>query len=104
MKKAVKVLAVVLVLIILIGLSSCFVVTHQNEYTIIRQFGKVVDIRDTAGISFKLPIVQDTQTLPNTVLLYDLPVSDESPRIKRPWWRIPSSCGASQIPRSSSRP
>ena len=76
MKKVVKILAVVLAVVILIGLSNCFVVTQQNEYTIIRQFGKVVDIRDAAGISFKLPIVQDTQTLPKTVLLYDLPVSD----------------------------
>ena len=76
MKKVIKILAVVLAVVILVGLSNCFVVTKQNEYTIIRQFGKVVDIRDSAGISFKLPIVQDTQTLPKTVLLYDLPVSD----------------------------
>ena len=76
MKKVIKILAVVLAVVILVGLSNCFVVTKQNEYTIIRQFGKVVDIRDAAGISFKLPIVQDTQTLPKTVLLYDLPVSD----------------------------
>ena len=76
MKKAGKILIIVLALVILIGASNCFVVTQENEYTIIRQFGKVVDIRDAAGISFKLPIIQDTQTLPNTVLLYDLPVSD----------------------------
>jgi len=76
MKKAIKVLAIILAVVIVLGLSGCFVVTQQNEYTIIRQFGKVVDIRDAAGISFKLPVVQDTQTLPKTVLLYDLPVSD----------------------------
>ncbi len=76
MKKAGKVLLIVLALIVLIGATSCFVVTRQNEYTIIRQFGRVVDIRDTAGISFKLPVIQDQQTLPKTVLLYDLPVSD----------------------------
>ncbi len=76
MKKAVKILLIVLAVVILIGASSCFVITRQNEYTIIRQFGKVVDIRDQAGISFKLPILQDQQTLPKTVLLYDLPVSD----------------------------
>ena len=76
MKKVGKILIVILALVILIGASNCFVVTQENEYTIIRQFGKVVDIRDAAGISFKLPIIQDTQTLPNTVLLYDLPVSD----------------------------
>lgn len=76
MKKAVKILLIVLAVVILIGASSCFVITRQNEYTIIRQFGKVVDIRDQAGISFKLPILQDQQALPKTVLLYDLPVSD----------------------------
>ncbi len=76
MKKFVKILIVVLAVVILIGASNCFVVTEQNEYTIIRQFGKVVDIRDEAGVSFKLPFIQDQQTLPKTVLLYDLPVSD----------------------------
>lgn len=76
MKKLGKILIVVLALALVIGISSCFVVTQQNEYTIIRQFGKVVDIRDQAGISFKLPIIQDAQTLPREVLLYDLPVSD----------------------------
>ena len=76
MKKFIRVLIVLLVLVVLIGASNCFVVTQQDEYTIIRQFGKVVDIRDEAGISFKLPIIQDTQTLPKNVLLYDLPVSD----------------------------
>ena len=52
------------------------VVTRENQYTIIRQFGKVVDIRDNPGLSFKLPVIQDQSTLPKTVLLYDLPVSD----------------------------
>ena len=76
MKKFVKILVVVLAVVILVGASNCFVVTEQNEYTIIRQFGKVVDIRDQAGVSFKLPFIQYQQTLPKTVLLYDLPVSD----------------------------
>ncbi len=55
--------------------ASC-VVTQQNEYTVIRQFGRVVDIRDTAGVSWKLPFIQTSETMPNRVLLYDLPVSD----------------------------
>lgn len=76
MKKLRNILLIVLALAIVLSAGSCFVVTRANEYTVIRQFGKVVSIRDTAGISFKLPIIQDAQTLPNTVLLYDLPVSD----------------------------
>ena len=77
MKKIVRnIVIVVLVLVVLVGAVGCLVVTEENEYTIVRQFGKVVDIRATAGVSFKLPFIQETQTLPNTVLLYDLPVSD----------------------------
>lgn len=76
MKKVRNILLIVLAVVLLASSASCFVVTNANEYTVIRQFGKVVSIRDTAGVSFKLPLIQDAQTLPNTVLLYDLPVSD----------------------------
>lgn len=77
MKKIVRnIVIVALVLVVLVGALGCLVVTEENEYTIVRQFGKVVDIRAAAGVSFKLPFIQDTQKLPNTVLLYDLPVSD----------------------------
>ncbi len=76
MKKGMKIVIIALVVVLLIGLTSAMVVTRENEYTIIRQFGKVVDIRSNAGLSFKLPVIQEQQTLPKTVLLYDLPVSD----------------------------
>lgn len=76
-KKSGRWLGLVLAVVVLLALSgSCFVVTKQNEYTVVRQFGEVVDIRNTAGVSFKLPFVQTASTLPNTVLLYDLPISD----------------------------
>ena len=57
-------------------LANSVVITRQNEYTVVRQFGEVVGVRDTPGVSFKIPFVQSTATLPNTVLLYDLPISD----------------------------
>lgn len=76
MKKLRKILLIVLALVVVIGLSGCFVITEENEYTIVRQFGRVVDIRDEAGVTFKIPIIQDVQTLPRQILLYDLPVSD----------------------------
>ena len=76
MKKFGKIVLIVLLIVVIVGSSGCFVVTEQDEYTIVRQFGKVVGIRDEAGVSFKLPFLQDTQTRPKNVLLYDLPVSD----------------------------
>ena len=71
-----KVTIAVIVVLLFVLIESCFIATARNEYTIIRQFGKVVDIRATPGLSFKIPFIQTRETLPNTVLLYDLPVSD----------------------------
>lgn len=76
MKKIIKVVLPLLVLVALLLSGNCFVVTHQNEYTIVRQFGAVVDIVDEPGLSTKLPFLQSTSTLPKTEMLYDLAVSD----------------------------
>lgn len=69
-------LAVAAVLLALFVLRGCFVVTQPNQYSVIRQFGSVTDIRSAPGVSFKLPFVQTVETLPQTTLLYDLPLSD----------------------------
>ena len=60
MKKQTKrfaVLAAVVAVAALAALSSCFVVTQQNQYSVIRQFGKVVDVRTQPGISMKIPFI-----------------------------------------------
>ena len=56
MKKTLKITIPVLLLVLVLLLSSnCFVTTQQNEYSIVRQFGKVVRIIDEPGLSMKLP-------------------------------------------------
>ena len=69
------VIAVLAVVILVLLLSSLYVV-QSNEYGVVRQFGAVVDVKSEPGLYFKIPFVQEMSTLPNTVLLYDLPVSD----------------------------
>ena len=77
MKKSLKIVLPALILILVLILSSaCFVTTHQNEYTIVRQFGAVVKIVDEPGLSMKIPFIQSASTLPKTEMLYDLAVSD----------------------------
>ncbi len=75
-KATLRILLAAALITALVVLGASCVVTQQNEYTVIRQFGRVVDIRDTAGVSWKLPFIQTSETMPNRVLLYDLPVSD----------------------------
>ena len=77
MKKIVgKFLAVALLLVALfLGLSS-LVITKENEYKVIRQFGKINHVQTEAGISFKIPFLQTEATLPKCILVYDLSPSD----------------------------
>ena len=65
-----------LAVVILVLLLSSLYVVQPNEYGVVRQFGAVVDVKSEPGLYFKIPFVQEMSTLPNTVLLYDLPVSD----------------------------
>ncbi len=70
------ILIAAIVILALILLANALVVTRQNEYTVIKQFGAVIHVVDKPGPSLKLPFVQTTQTIPNTLMLYDLAVSD----------------------------
>lgn len=68
-------LIAVLFLLLITGASS-IVITKENEYSLIRQFGKIDRVISEAGISFKLPFIQTADTLPRQILLYDLSSSD----------------------------
>lgn len=71
-----KVLLLVIAVVALIVLGSSMVVTAENEYTLVKQFGKIERIVDKAGLSFKIPFIQNTDTLPKEMLIYDLAASD----------------------------
>lgn len=61
--------------IIIVGGNS-IVITKENQYKLVRQFGRVQRVISEAGLSFKLPFIESTDTIPNQLLLYDLPASD----------------------------
>ena len=70
------ILIIIAVIFVLIVIDQCYIVTMPNEYTVVRQFGKVVSIRSEPGLTFKIPFIQTSEVLPNMELIYDLPVSD----------------------------
>ena len=75
-KKFGKILIIAVVLLLLIAVDGCFYVVRENEYGVVRQFGAVQDVKDEPGLYFKVPFAQSVSTLPKTILLYDLPISD----------------------------
>lgn len=77
MKKTIgKIVGTVLVLAAVVGLGGSIVITQENEYKLIREFGRVSRVMDRAGISLKVPFIQSADTLPKEILIYDLAASD----------------------------
>lgn len=68
----VMVLAVIAILLFL----NCMVVTKQNQYKLVRQFGRVQRVITEPGLSFRIPFIESIDTIPKELLLYDLPASD----------------------------
>ena len=84
MKKRNTGIIVCLIIALLIILSgSCMVVTYPDEYTVIKQFGRIESIRKEPGLSFKLPFIQTAEKIENEELLYDLAVSDVMTKDKK---------------------
>ncbi len=71
-----RIFMLLIALAALVGLGGSMVVTRENEYKLIREFGRVSRVIDSAGLSFKVPFIQSADTLPKEILIYDLAPSD----------------------------
>ncbi|MBP5252495.1 MAG: hypothetical protein J6Z21_01765, partial [Lachnospiraceae bacterium] len=63
------------VIFALIIVRSCMIVTYENQYKLVRRFGKVERVISTPGISFKVPFIETVDVVPDQILIYDLPAS-----------------------------
>ena len=75
-KAVVRAITIVVLVVLITILARAFYVVKPNEYGVVYEFGKVVDVKDEPGLYFKIPFVQTKSTLPNMKLIYDLPISD----------------------------
>lgn len=71
-----KIIAAVVLVAVLWVFGMSMVVTNENEYTLIRQFGEIDHVISEPGLSFKIPFLQTADTLPKEILIYDLTPSD----------------------------
>lgn len=74
MKK--KIIGIAAVIVVIVCLFSSAYVVRENEYKLVRQFGKVTYVVSESGLHFKIPFIQSTDTLPKDLLVYDLAASD----------------------------
>ncbi|WP_442595409.1 protease modulator HflC [Neobacillus sp. D3-1R] len=75
------VLIVILALIIFI-ITNVFIV-KEGEYRVIRQFGEVVRIEKSPGLSYKIPFIQSVTTLPKFQMTYDVQEAELNTKDKK---------------------
>lgn len=80
--KSISIVIIILLALLIVG-TQCLVVTYPNEYTVIKEFGKIKSIVKTPGLSFKTPFIQKAEKIENETLLYDLAVSDVMTKDKK---------------------
>ena len=77
---------------VLIGLAAAaalvvgtmsMVVTYPNEYKLVKQFGEIVRVVEEPGVSFKVPFIQECESVPKALQIYDIPASDVITRDKK---------------------
>ena len=72
-----KTLAAVLVILVLFLGISALVVTYPDEYMLVKQFGEIVRVEEKPGVSFKVPVIQEADSLPKCMQIYDIPKSSD---------------------------
>ena len=76
MKRVGKAVTVLVLVLAVLLLGASVVITYPDEYQLIRQFGEIVRVVETPGVSFKIPFVQNSASVPKELQIYDIPKSD----------------------------
>lgn len=71
MKKTVTVLVVIGVLLVIILLLGPFYILDEGEQAVVTRFGKIVSTETTAGLKFKMPVVDNVVKYPKKILSWD---------------------------------
>ena len=74
MKKTI--IAIVIVLILVIGLSGSIYTVREDQYACTFRFSEIVDTTDTPGLHFKMPFVDSVKYYSKATQFYDIPPSE----------------------------
>lgn len=65
----------IFIILVLSLFGSSLVITHQNEYSVIKQFGSIKRVESEPGLSFKIPFIQQVKYIDKKLLFYDIAAS-----------------------------
>lgn len=66
---------VILIAILVVLFNSAFVI-RENQYGLVREFGRIERVISDSGLYFKIPFIQEKDTVTKELLLYDIAKSD----------------------------
>ena len=75
MKKSSVIIAVILLVLILVGANSVYVV-RENQHACVVEFSKIVNTTDQPGLHFKIPFLHSVKYFSSATQLYDIPPSE----------------------------
>ncbi len=75
MKKS-KIFIIIIAIVALIILGSSIEIVNENEFKLVKRFGKVDRVQTESGICFLVPFVETADTLPKEILIYDIAESE----------------------------
>lgn len=65
----------IVVILLIVAFNSAFVI-KENQYGIVKEFGKIEKVINEPGLYFKIPVIQEVDTVSKELLLYDIAKSD----------------------------
>ncbi|CAG9608867.1 protease modulator HflC [Pseudoneobacillus rhizosphaerae] len=72
----------ILLALLIFTITNVFIV-KEGEYRVIRQFGEVVRIESSPGLSYKIPFIQSVSTLPKYQMTYDVSEAEINTKDKK---------------------
>ncbi len=75
-KKINRIIGTVVAIILLIFIVNAMFVIRENQYGIVKEFGKIEKVVSEPGLYVKLPFIQEVDTVSKELQLYDIAKSD----------------------------
>mgnify|MGYP000047172717 FL=1 len=75
-KKINKIIGTVVAIILLIFIVNTMFVIRENQYGIVKEFGKIEKVVSAPGLYVKIPFIQEVDTVSKELQLYDIAKSD----------------------------
>ncbi|HCX60885.1 MAG TPA: protease modulator HflC [Clostridiales bacterium] len=67
---------ILLLILLIVSVTNATYMVRENEYAYVTRFSQFVKIQDTAGLHFKVPVLDKVEKLPQYRMMYDLPPSE----------------------------